>query len=161
MTTYRRKLIEVDLPLDDINRESAREKSIRHGHPSTLHLWWAPPPIGCVSRCHLSPVWWMIPLPALTSFPLRREQSVERERLHDIIGKLVEWESTDESQPSVQVLLANARYEIARSVARSQRRNSTHGSGLRCWIIYGNTPCRYMIPSPGEALSPLRRNDLD
>lgn len=44
MTTqpqYRRKLIEVDLPLKDINRESAREKSIRHGHPSTLHLWWA------------------------------------------------------------------------------------------------------------------------
>ena len=48
MTTqppYRRKLIEVDLPLDDINRESAREKSIRHGHPSTLHLWWARRPL--------------------------------------------------------------------------------------------------------------------
>ena len=45
MTVYRRKLIEVDLPLDDINRESAREKSIRHGHPSTLHLWWARRPL--------------------------------------------------------------------------------------------------------------------
>src|SRR3990172_6959767 len=46
MTAYRKKLIEVALPLDAINRESAREKSIRHGHPSTLHLWWArrPPP---------------------------------------------------------------------------------------------------------------------
>ena len=43
--TYRKKLIEVDLPLDDINRESAREKSIRHGHPSTLHLWWARRPL--------------------------------------------------------------------------------------------------------------------
>ena len=39
--SYRKKLIEVALPLDDINREAAREKSIRHGHPSTLHLWWA------------------------------------------------------------------------------------------------------------------------
>jgi putative DNA methylase len=39
--TYRRKLIEVALPLEAINKESAREKSIRHGHPSTLHLWWA------------------------------------------------------------------------------------------------------------------------
>ena len=39
--TYRKKLIEVALPLDDINREAAHEKSIRHGHPSTLHLWWA------------------------------------------------------------------------------------------------------------------------
>ena len=37
-TTYRKKLIEVALPLEAINRESAREKSIRHGHPSTLHL---------------------------------------------------------------------------------------------------------------------------
>ncbi len=39
--TYRKKLIEVALPLEAINMESAREKSIRHGHPSTLHLWWA------------------------------------------------------------------------------------------------------------------------
>src|SRR5215211_6069044 len=41
----RRKLIEVSLPLEDINRESAREKSIRHGHPSTIHLWWARRPL--------------------------------------------------------------------------------------------------------------------
>ncbi|MGH3841350.1 MAG: DUF1156 domain-containing protein, partial [Pseudonocardiaceae bacterium] len=41
----RRKLIEVALPLEAINRESAREKSIRHGHPSTLHLWWARRPL--------------------------------------------------------------------------------------------------------------------
>jgi adenine-specific DNA methylase len=43
--TYRKKLIEVALPLDDINAESAREKSIRHDHPSTLHLWWARRPL--------------------------------------------------------------------------------------------------------------------
>ena len=42
---YKPKLIEVSLPLEDINRESAREKSIRHGHPSTLHLWWARRPL--------------------------------------------------------------------------------------------------------------------
>jgi hypothetical protein len=40
--TYKKKLIEVTLPLEAINIASAREKSIRHGHPSTLHLWWAP-----------------------------------------------------------------------------------------------------------------------
>ena len=39
-----KKLIEVALPLDAINAESAREKSIRHGHPSTLHLWWSRKP---------------------------------------------------------------------------------------------------------------------
>ena len=40
-TLTRKKLIEVALPLEAINVASAREKSIRHGHPSTLHLWWA------------------------------------------------------------------------------------------------------------------------
>jgi putative DNA methylase len=39
--TYKKKLIEVALPLDAIKKASAREKWIRHGHPSTLHLWWA------------------------------------------------------------------------------------------------------------------------
>ena len=42
---YRKKLIEVSVPLEAINAESAREKSIRHGHPSTLHLWWARRPL--------------------------------------------------------------------------------------------------------------------
>lgn len=45
LTPYRKKLIEVDLPLAAINKESAREKSIRRGHPSTLHLWWARKPL--------------------------------------------------------------------------------------------------------------------
>src|SRR6516165_6505202 len=40
-----KKLIEVALPLDAINVAAAREKSIRHGHPSTLHLWWARRPL--------------------------------------------------------------------------------------------------------------------
>ena len=43
--TARKKLIEVALPLEEINKQSAREKSIRHGHPSTLHLWWARRPL--------------------------------------------------------------------------------------------------------------------
>ena len=43
--TYKKKLIEVALPLDAINAESAREKSIRHGHPSALHLWWSRKPL--------------------------------------------------------------------------------------------------------------------
>lgn len=119
MTTYRRKLIEVDLPLDDINRESAREKSIRHGHPSTLHMWWARRPL---AACRAVIFASMVDDPSACpdEFPTEDDQGVERERLHGIIRKLVEWESTDESEPGVQVLLANARYEIARSVARSR-----------------------------------------
>ena len=119
MTTYRRKLIEVDLPLDDINRESAREKSIRHGHPSTLHMWWARRPL---AACRAVIFASMVDDPSSCSdeLPTEEEQRVERERLHEIIRKLVEWESTDESQLGVKTLLANARYEIARSVARSK-----------------------------------------
>jgi putative DNA methylase len=43
--SYKKKLIEVAIPLEAINTASAREKSIRHGHPSTLHLWWARRPL--------------------------------------------------------------------------------------------------------------------
>ncbi len=119
MTAYRRKLIEVDLPLDDINSESAREKSIRHGHPSTLHLWWARRPLAaCRAVIFASMV--DDPSHCPDEFPTDHEQHAERERLHNIIRQLVKWESTDETQLDVKTLLANARYEIARSVARSR-----------------------------------------
>ena len=124
--SYRRKLIEVDLPLDDINRESAREKSIRHGHPSTLHLWWSRKPLAsCRAIIFASMV--DDPSSCPDEFPTDDAQRVERNRLHDIIRKLVKWESTDESQPAAKFLLADARYEIARSVARS--RNETAPTG--------------------------------
>ncbi len=117
--THRKKLIEVDLPLDDINRESAREKSIRHGHPSTLHMWWARRPL---AACRAVIFASMVDDPSFCpdEFPTEEEQGVERDRLHEIIKKLVKWESTDESQPAVKALMAEARYEIARSVARSR-----------------------------------------
>lgn len=116
---YRKKLIEVDLPLDDINRESVREKSIRHGHPSTLHMWWARRPL---AACRAVIFASMVDDPSshADEFPTEEEQRVEREQLHKIIRKLVEWESTDESQPVVRALMAKARHEIARSVARSR-----------------------------------------
>ncbi len=117
--TYRKKLIEVDLPLDDINRESAREKSIRHGHPSTLHLWWARRPLAaCRAVIFASLV--DDPSSCPEELPTESEQAKERERLHDMIRELVKWENTDESKPEARELIANARYEIARSVARSR-----------------------------------------
>lgn len=119
MTNYRRKLIEVDLPLDKINSQSAREKSIRHGHPSTLHLWWARRPLAaCRAVIFASMV--DDPSSCRDEFPSEEEQHTERERLHNIIRQLVKWESTDESKPAVKVLLAEARHEIARSVARAR-----------------------------------------
>ena len=116
---YRRTLIEVDLPLDDINRESAREKSIRHGHPSTLHLWWARRPLAaCRAVIFASMV--DDPSDCPDEFPTEAAQRKERERLHDIIRQLVKWENTNESDPAGRELLAEARCEIARSVARTR-----------------------------------------
>ena len=118
-STYRRKLIEVDLPLDDINRESAREKSIRHGHPSTLHLWWARRPLAtCRAVIFASMV--DDPSDCADEFPTEEEQRIERERLHDLICKLVKWEATDERKPESRAILNEARFEIAKSVARSK-----------------------------------------
>ena len=115
MTPYRKKLIEVDLPLDAINKESAREKSIRHGHPSTLHLWWARRPLAaCRAVLFASMVDDPSALPE--EFPNEEAQRLERIRLHAIIERLVVWENSND-----EALLAEARYEIARSVARSRR----------------------------------------
>ena len=114
-----RKLIEVDLPLDEINFESAREKSIRHGHPSTLHLWWARRPLAaCRAVIFASMV--DDPSGCPDEFPNEKTQHKERERLHGIIKRLVKWKNTDESRPDVRALMAEARYEIARSVARTR-----------------------------------------
>ena len=107
--TERRKLIEVALPLETINRESAREKSIRHGHPSTLHLWWARRPLAA-ARAVLFAQLVDDPSSHPDRFPTEEDQRRERERLHGIIERLVVWENVrDES------LLAEARAEIMAS----------------------------------------------
>src|ERR1700736_3417695 len=85
--SYRKKLIEVALPLDAINTASAREKSIRHGHPSTLHLWWARRPLAaCRAVLFASLV--DDPSEHKDLFPTEEEQEAERERLFDLIRRL-------------------------------------------------------------------------
>ncbi|MDQ6948545.1 MAG: DUF1156 domain-containing protein, partial [Actinomycetota bacterium] len=107
--TYKRKLIEVALPLEAINRESAREKSIRHGHPSTLHLWWARRPLAaCRAIIFASLVDDPSSLPE--QFPTVEAQEAERQRLFRVIEDLVRWENTT-NEP----VLDAARAEIVRS----------------------------------------------
>jgi putative DNA methylase len=105
----KRKLIEVALPLETINRESAREKSIRHGHPSTLHLWWARRPLA-TARAVLFAQLVDDPSSRPTEFPTEEMQRVERERLHGIIERLVVWENIRDED-----LLDEARAEIMKS----------------------------------------------
>lgn len=97
MTTPKKKLIEVALPLDAINRASAREKSIRHGHPSTLHLWWARRPLAAARAVIFAQ---MVDDPSAHPdlFPTPKAQMKERQRLFKIIEDLVQWEnSTNEN----------------------------------------------------------------
>lgn len=101
-----KKLIEVSLPLDAINAESAREKSIRHGHPSTLHLWWARRPLAAARA-----VLWSSLVDDPSShpdlFPTEEEQNRERDRLHNLLSELVKWENSNNGE-----LLEQARAEI-------------------------------------------------
>jgi len=91
--TSRRKLIEVALPLDAINKASAREKSIRHGHPSTLHLWWARRPLAAARAVIFAQ---MVDDPSAhpEQFPTEEAQEQERQRLFRLIEELVLWENT-------------------------------------------------------------------
>ena len=108
----RRKLIEVSLPLEEINRESAREKSIRHGHPSTLHLWWARRPLAA-ARAVLFAQLVDDPSAHPEKFPTTEDQARERERLHQIIRDLVVWENMGNSK--AEDLLRRAHAEIVAS----------------------------------------------
>ena len=92
-TGYKKKLIEVALPLESINKASAREKSIRHGHPSTLHLWWARRPLAAARAVIFAQ---MVDDPSAHPdlFPTEKAQEKERRRLFGIIEDLVQWENT-------------------------------------------------------------------
>lgn len=106
-----KKLIEVALPLDDINVASAREKSIRHGHPSTLHLWWARRPLAAARAVLFAQ---MVNDPGgergYFAGKTKAQADAEREKLFQIIRDLVKWENTNNEE-----VLERARAEIRKS----------------------------------------------
>ena len=146
MNRTRRKLIEVALPLDAVNRAAAREKSIRHGHPSTLHLWWARRPLAAARAVIFAQ---MVDDPsayvdvllsdsrkkraaqralkARGTDPRDRQAladvaaELERERLFGILEKLVLWESTTD-----EAVLQEARTEIWQSWRRACAEHADH-----------------------------------
>ena len=116
----RKKLIEVAIPLEAINAASAREKSIRHGHPSTLHLWWARRPLAAARAVIFCQ---MVDDPSAVpeEFPTEEDQEQERLRLFALISELVLWESTTKEE-----VLKPAREEILRSWRRCCADNADH-----------------------------------
>ncbi|WP_454168037.1 DUF1156 domain-containing protein [Microbacterium lacticum] len=107
--TPKKKLIETSLPLEAINAEASREKSIRHGHPSTLHLYWARRPLAA-ARAVLFAQLVDDPASRPEEFPTVEEQDAERARLHRLLEQLVIWENSND-----ETLLSQARAEIRKS----------------------------------------------
>ena len=131
--TRRKKLIEVALPLEAINRESAREKSIRHGHPSTLHLWWARRPL---AACRAVLFAQFVDDPDSDPAYRNADGSVDEERaglkraqLFNLIEELVKWENSNND-----CVINAARAEIARCLAS---RLIEEGKFQKETIIYG------------------------
>jgi putative DNA methylase len=117
-----KKLIEVALPLDAINAAAAREKSIRHGHPSTLHLWWARRPLAAARAVLFAQ---LVNDPGyerhLGRGVNKQAAEAERKRLFGIIERLVQWENTTN-----EAVLEEARAEIRKSWEETCRLNKDH-----------------------------------
>lgn len=129
---HKRKLIEVALPLEAINRESAREKSIKHGHPSTLHMWWARRPLAAARAVIFAQ---LVDDPSSDPMLDEAEQRAERERLHRIIERLVDWDNVQDEE-----LLREAHDEILKST--------------------GGTPPAILDPFAGGGTIPLEAQRL-
>jgi putative DNA methylase len=148
--TYRKKLIEVSLPLEAINVESAHEKSIRHGHPSTLHLWWARRPL---AACRA--VIWSSLVDDPSEYMTDEESANrERDRLFDILEKMVKWENINNED-----VLDAAKLEIARSVARDLGCDVPVGKGAICEFLTTKAP-PVLDPFAGGGSIPLEAQRL-
>ena len=142
MTTIRKKLIEVALPLEAINKASAREKSIRHGHPSTLHLWWARRPLAAARAVIFAQ---MVDDPSAHPdlFPTEKKQEKERQRLFRIIEDLVLWENTTNET----VLAAGAGRDLAAAGAGPALRMPTTRGPRNCSIATSCPPSTTRLPA--------------
>ncbi|WP_243028147.1 DUF1156 domain-containing protein [Thermus albus] len=149
-----KKLIEVALPLKEINREASREKSIRHGHPSTLHLWWARRPLA-TARAVLFAT--LVDDPG-THLP-EAEAHRERERLFKLIGQLVNWDNVKD--PERAQVVAEAQYEIAKSLAHAlgEAPPSSSGDKERIQAILEKAP-PVLDPFAGGGTIPLEAQRL-
>nr|WP_198138252.1 DUF1156 domain-containing protein [Pelobacter propionicus] len=117
-----KKLIEVALPLDDINKAASREKSIRHGHPSTIHLWWARRPLAAARAVLFAQLVNDPGYERSLGRGINKENAqAQRERLFEIIRQLVLWENTNNEE-----VLEKARVEIRKSWVETCALNKNH-----------------------------------
>src|SRR6266852_5048275 len=150
--TAKKKLIEVALPLEAINRASAREKSIRHGHPSTLHLWWARRPLAAARAVIFAQ---MVDDPSAhpDQFPNEEAQEQERQRLFRLIEELVQWENTTN-----EAVLTQAREEIWKSWRATCAANKDHPRAAE--LFNPGKPPAFHDPFAGGGSLPLEAQRL-
>ena len=174
----RKKLIEVALPLDAINRAAAREKSIRHGHPSTLHLWWARRPLAAARAVIFAQ---LVDDPSeyvdvLLSDPAKKRAAqqalqkggaepgdrraladvaaaLERKRLFGILEALVQWENTTNED-----VLRRARTEIWQSWRRACAEDADHPRAAELFDRHTLPP--FHDPFAGGGALPLEAQRL-
>lgn len=147
-----KKLIETVIPLEAVNAASAREKSIRHGHPSTLHLWWSRKPLA-TARAVLFAQMVDDPESDPERFPTEEAQACERERLLALMEELVKWENTTNEE-----VLGRAREEIRRSWRRTCALNAGHPRAAE-WFDPDRLPA-FHDPFAGGGALPLEAQRL-
>jgi putative DNA methylase len=115
-----KKLIEVALPLEAINKASVRESYIYRGNPSSLHKWWAQRPLAAARAVIFAQ---MVDDPSShpDRFPTEETQDRERQRLFRLIEELVQWENTTN-----ETVLAQVRDEIWKSWRATCAENRDH-----------------------------------
>jgi putative DNA methylase len=120
MSIPRKKLIEVALPLEAINKASVRENYIYRGNPSALHKWWAQRPLAAARAVIFAQ---MVDDPSANPdlFKTEKAQEKERQRLFKIIEQLVQWENTSNEE-----VVEKARAEIWQSWRRACADNVDH-----------------------------------
>ena len=151
---YRKKLIEVALPLEAINKASAHEKMPGIGaHPRGIHLWWARRPLTtCRAVLFASLVDDPSSWPEL--FPTEESQEIERLRLFSILQELVKWKNSNN-----RGVLLNAQKEIARSVARERKEKMPNSSdAISKYIAQNVSPI--LDPFSGMGSIPLEAHRL-
>ena len=148
----RKKMIEVSIPLEAINEASAREKTIRQGHPSTLHLWWARRPLAAARAiifCQLVDDPSSVP----EEFPTENDQERERLRLFSLISKLVQWKNSNNEE-----ILKEAHEEIRKTWLRFCRDNKNHPEAKK--KFNPKEPPEFHDPFAGGGAIPLEAQRL-